>query len=126
MPCTSQDITAMVQYDIQIQAGVRFDESNLYFIRKVNGVAESLYGWTAEFEIRNSINGGLCFASSTDDGGVVLDVIPGSVYIRLTDEQTSTLEPKNGKGVYLLKLISPVLEPTWFAWGNVTVSRWGQ
>ena len=125
MSCTSQDLVASVQYDIQLQAGVRFDESNLYFIRKVNGTAASLSGWTAECEIRDSINGTLRLTLDTDTGGIVLNTTTGSVYIRITHDQTAALELKNDRGVYLLKLINTGLEPTWFAWGHVTLSRWG-
>lgn len=125
MSCTSQDFVASVQYDIQLQAGVRFDETNMYFIRKIDGVAESLAGWSAECELRDSINGTLRLTLNTDTGGIVLNAVPGSIYIRITHEQTAALALRNDKGVYLLKLINPALEPTWFAWGKVSESRWG-
>ena len=125
MACTSQDFSASVQYDIQLQAGVRFDESDAYFIRKIDGTPESLSGWTAECELRDSINGALKLTLTTENGGVVLDSVPGSIYIRVTHTQTTNLELRDDRGVYLLKLVDPTLEPEWFAWGKVTMLRWG-
>ena len=45
--------------------------------------------------------------------------------MRITHEQTAALILRNDVGVYLLKLITPGLEPTWFAWGKVSIIRWG-
>ena len=127
MPCTSQDLVASVQYDIQIQAGVRFDEGDVYFILGIDGEAVSLAGWTGKCEIRDSINGTLRLTLVTEgtDPGIVLDATPGSIYMRITHGQTAALDLRNGKGVYLLKLISPALEPTWFAWGKINLISWG-
>ena len=125
MACTSNDFSASILYDIDVRAGVRFDEKSAYFIRKVDGIPTSLAGWYASCEIRDSINGQLRLFLDTSNGGVVLNAVDGAVYIRITHEQTAALELRDEKGVYLLKLVDTNQEPEWFAWGKVTLMRWG-
>jgi hypothetical protein len=126
MTCSSIDFTAMFRYDITLQSGVRFDENNAYFVRSIDGVAESLAGWTAVCELRDSVNGTLRLTLTTENGGILLnDVTDGAVYLRITHDQTAALDFRDNRGVYLLRLINLSGEPSWFGWGKIAMEKWG-
>lgn len=105
-------------YDLTIYCGTTVDAATTSFIYRVSGEVVNLTGYAARSQARGKK--GLLFDLTTDNGGILLGGVAGSIALQMSDAQTSALwseglvaqKTPGGPDVYVggrwdLELISP-------------------
>ena len=102
-------MTTAIQYDLNIEAETTFDESDVYFVLEADGNPIDLSGFSAEMDIRERLSSPVAaLRLDTAGGGIVLNAIPGGLYMRMTREQTAFLgQVRKNRFVYDVLLIAP-------------------
>jgi hypothetical protein len=113
---------AAVIYNIKIEAETTIDENRFYILHKSAGQPTDLNGCHAEMDIRETLSGESKLRLSTENGGLVVNDLPGRIYIRMTRIQTANLELKKNRGVYDLLLLFPGGHSKRLVQGSVIVS----
>jgi hypothetical protein len=96
-------MSATVKYPITIQQGASWGRT---FIWQVSvGAPKDLTGWSAVMQVREAYGSPVLLTLSTDNGGITLGGITGSVTLLITAAQTQGIT--KAKGVFDLKMIPP-------------------
>jgi len=94
-------------YDFSMDQGADLDRTGKVFTwRDTDEDPVNLTGWTARMKIMKSLSAdAVLLELTTENGGIVLGGIAGTITIKITDAQSALLTPATLR--YILEMIDP-------------------
>lgn len=106
-------------YDLEIEQGIPYER--VLFLKDAQGAILNLIGYTARMQVRPYVSSSdVLVELTTDNAGLVLDTVLGSLTIKFTELQTQALI--YSKSLYDIELVDTALKPIRLLSGYVLVS----